>query len=116
MINQPEPHLKKFTTLLIQKTLLYGVVLSSIFLASGIALLLAHRKNLVWEHLWLFRHGIGVEPRDLLQWGLLILMFTPVVRVLMASIGFALDKRWRFVAVSLGVLMILMLSFFSNIK
>ncbi len=39
--------------------------------------------------------------------GLIVLMFTPILRVLMACIGFSIERDWRFMIVSLIVLLML---------
>jgi uncharacterized membrane protein len=42
-----------------------------------------------------------------LQWGILLLMLTPVLRVLLVTIGLALERDWVFTLVSLFVLAVL---------
>jgi uncharacterized membrane protein len=59
-------------------------------------------------------HGIlrGVatlEPRALMQLGLLILVATPVARVALSVVGFALERDRLYVAVTLAVLSLLLL-------
>ena len=51
------------------------------------------------------------EPQALtiLKIGVLVMLATPVVRILVAGILFALEKDWRYVAVSAGVLAIVLL-------
>ena len=47
------------------------------------------------------------DPVTLLFTGLVLLMFTPILRVAAAIIGFAVERDWRFVAVSAIVLLLL---------
>lgn len=57
--------------------------------------------------------GVGqFDPLALLNLGILVLMATPVLRVIVAILGFSLEQRWRFVGVSCVVLTMLMISFF----
>ncbi|PYQ03964.1 MAG: hypothetical protein DMF82_11885 [Acidobacteria bacterium] len=43
-------------------------------------------------------------------WGVLLLIATPVLRVLVVTVGLALDRDWLFVGVSLFVLSVLLSS------
>jgi len=52
-----------------------------------------------------------LEPLALINLGILVLMATPVLRVIIAIVGFALERRWRFVGVSGLVFAMLMISF-----
>jgi uncharacterized membrane protein len=47
------------------------------------------------------------DPVTLMFTGLVMLMFTPVLRVITAIIGFAVERDWRFVVVSSVVLLML---------
>jgi uncharacterized membrane protein len=48
------------------------------------------------------------DPVTLMFVGLVMLMFTPVLRVITAVFGFAVERDWRFVSVSSIVLLLLM--------
>ena len=48
-----------------------------------------------------------VDPITFLFAGLVMLMFTPVLRVITAIVGFAVERDWRFVIVSSVVLLML---------
>ncbi len=48
------------------------------------------------------------DPATLMFVGLVILMLTPVLRVITAVFGFAVERDWRFVTVSSIVLLLLM--------
>lgn len=49
----------------------------------------------------------SLDPMTLLFAGLVLLMFTPIVRVATAIVAFARERDWRFVAVSAFVLLLL---------
>ncbi len=50
------------------------------------------------------------DPRFVIQFGLLLLMATPVVRVIACAIGFGLERDWKYAAISTIVLAALMAS------
>jgi uncharacterized membrane protein len=52
-------------------------------------------------------HG---RPRSIIQFGLLLLIATPVARVIFAAAGFLLEKDYLYVCVSLIVLAVLIFS------
>ena len=56
-----------------------------------------------------FRHG-----RGLIQLGLVLLIFTPIARVAFAIIGFARERDWMYVSISVFVLAVLLISFVSS--
>jgi uncharacterized membrane protein len=47
------------------------------------------------------------DPITMLFAGLVFLMFTPILRVITAIVGFAIEQDWRFVVVSSVVLLLL---------
>jgi len=56
----------------------------------------------------LFVHGR--IPGDIERTGVLLMLATPVVRVLVAGVLFLREKDWKYGAISFGVLAILLLS------
>lgn len=54
------------------------------------------------------RGAASLDPLKLIQLGLLILVATPVARVLFAAFAFALERDWLYVVVSLIVFAVLM--------
>jgi len=56
----------------------------------------------------LFVHGS--LPEQIERAGVLLMLATPVVRVLVAGILFLQEKDWKYGAISFGVLTILLLS------
>jgi uncharacterized membrane protein len=51
----------------------------------------------------------GPIPAEIERWGVLLMLATPVVRVLVAGILFLREKDWKYGAISFGVLTILLL-------
>lgn len=80
--------------LLLGKILGWGAVISTVLLAAGLILELAR-----------------VTPgpaADLTHAGLIILMATPLARVLVSVIEYALSRDWLFMSLTAGVLAILL--------
>ena len=51
--------------------------------------------------------AIALRPLGLIQFGLLLLIATPVARVLFSVLGFALERDWMYVVFTLLVLALL---------
>jgi len=51
--------------------------------------------------------GLTLHRPPLLKWGILILMSTPVARVVVVTVGLLREKDWLFAAVSLWILAVL---------
>jgi len=102
----------------------YGVLASSaVVLAGGIVYLFRHgaqipqyhefkgepRKMrepaLMWEAIW---HG---EGRPLIQMGLLILIATPIARIVVSCIGYLLEKDYLYAVLTVIVLLVILLNF-----
>ena len=60
------------------------------------------------------KEAFDLRGRDVIQLGLLLLIATPVARVIFSLIGFLIEKDWIYVAITAIVLMILTVSLFSN--
>ncbi|HAH25072.1 MAG TPA: DUF1634 domain-containing protein [Prolixibacteraceae bacterium] len=60
------------------------------------------------------KEALNFRGRDIIQLGLLVLIATPVARVIFSLIGFLIEKDWVYVAITAIVLCILSLSMFSN--
>lgn len=101
----------------------FGVIISGIVvLAGGIFFLL--QSNLRWPGYHIFkgepadlRNIFGIikealvfRPRAIIQFGLLLLIATPVARVLFSVFGFLRQKDCTYVAITSFVLVILVLS------
>jgi uncharacterized membrane protein len=57
---------------------------------------------------------MGWHARGLIQLGLLLLIATPMARVAFSVIGFALEKDWFYVGITLLVLALLIYSLSSS--
>lgn len=101
-----------------------GVMLAAaLVLAGGIAFMASrheaapdHRKFHAEATPLASIHGvyagaIALNPLYIIQFGLLILIATPVVRVIVCAASFALERDWTYAIVSLIVLALLLGSF-----
>jgi uncharacterized membrane protein len=100
-----------------------GVVLSAlVVLAGGILFLVRHGFSPVDYRVFrgepgdlrgvsaIFRQALQIDPRELIQFGLLLLIATPVVRVAFTVFAFAYERDWTYVVVTLIVLGLLIFS------
>jgi uncharacterized membrane protein len=60
------------------------------------------------------REAMGMEPLAVIQFGILVLIATPVARVLFSMLGFGLEKDWMYVGVTAVVLVLLLYSLFNH--
>jgi uncharacterized membrane protein len=100
-----------------------GVLLSAAtVLAGGVLYLVRHHADRVSYHRFssdsaivqsfrgVLKSAAHLNSEGLIQFGLLLLIATPVARVALAVVGFALEKDRLYAGVSLIVLVILVLS------
>jgi uncharacterized membrane protein len=107
----------------------FGVTLAALVVLAGGVLYLRHP----WRHLrsyahfqmgdpslrsigGVFRGAFHLEPRHMIQLGLLLLIATPVARVVYCVIGFARQRDRLYVAVSATVLAVLLYSLTKAIR
>lgn len=109
---------------IIGELLRYGVLASSlVVLAGGIVYLVRHggqhpqyhafrgepdkmrKPLLMWEAVW---RG---EGRPLIQLGLLILVATPIARILFSFVGYLLEKDYLYAVLTVIVLLVILLNF-----
>lgn len=109
---------------IIGELLRYGVLASSlVVLAGGIVYLVRHggqypeyhtflgepdkmrKPVLMWEAIW------KGEGRPLIQLGLLILVATPIARVLFSFIGYLLEKDYLYAVLTVIVLLVILFNF-----
>lgn len=60
------------------------------------------------------QEALNFRGRDVIQLGLLVLIATPVARVIFSLFGFLFEKDWIYVGITFLVLIILFVSLFSN--
>jgi uncharacterized membrane protein len=102
-----------------------GVLLAAFVVLVGGAMYLiqSHGVHVDYAHFtpepWRFASlrgaatGIATfQPRSIIMFGLLLLIFTPVARVVMCVVGFVLERDRMYVVVSGVVLLILLYSVF----
>jgi len=113
---------------LVSRTLRVGVYASSIFMLAGFITSLFHPETLstAVDHPSLAQLLALMQPDHdfftrvfnpflLFYLGILLLMLTPVLRIVMAIASFCLERDGRFVVVSITVLLIILLSvYFSS--
>jgi uncharacterized membrane protein len=58
----------------------------------------------------IFHGALSGDSRSIIQLGLLVLIATPIARVVFAAVGFVFERDWLYVVVSLMVLVILLYS------
>ena len=54
--------------------------------------------------------ALALEPLSLMAMGIVVLLLTPFARVAGASVTFMVKKDWRYALISLGVMIVLVLS------
>lgn len=99
--------------------LLGGVIISASFITVGVFLLLFHTGNLSWNDPYMFPHTlstiwhgvVALQPQAFIVLGLLLLIATPVLRVAVSIIAFALEHDRRYVLITCVVLAILVMGY-----
>jgi uncharacterized membrane protein len=108
---------------IIGRLLQVGVLLAAaIVFAGGVAYLVQHANEKVDFHHFtanpgaprtfrgIFHSAAAFQSEGLIQLGLLLLIATPVARVVIAVVGFFLERDWLYVTVSAIVLLVLVFS------
>lgn len=106
----------------------FGVIISAIFvLIGGVFYLLKYGSSIPDYSQFrgepeslkniskIFSDTVSLHSRSIIQAGLLVLIATPIARVIFALIAFTIQKDIIYIAVSVIVLAILLLSFFNII-
>ncbi len=96
-----------------------GVILSSVFIVVGLCLLPTRPGGLSIQRVLTFPRTLAevwdglliLRPQSIIVIGLVLLIATPVVRVAVSVVTFALERDYRYVVITLVVLAILILSF-----
>lgn len=96
-----------------------GVLLSASIIVIGVVMFYA-RYFRYGAQANLFPHSFGSvmtgiahgDASSVIVLGLLVLLATPVLRVAVSIVAFALERDWRYVIITSIVLLVLLLSFF----
>ncbi len=90
----------------VHRCLLSGVLASATLMLLGLFLALGQQpveQEPVTDWPRLFARALAGEGRALVDVGLIVLMFTPVVRVIVLAVGWLAARQWWLAAVSLTV-------------
>ncbi|OCX54503.1 hypothetical protein BEL04_09710 [Mucilaginibacter sp. PPCGB 2223] len=112
---------------LIGSLLRWGVLLSMIVVTiGGVIYLFRHGHNIsdystfklqpdFTREVWPLLQGVlAIKGRAIIQLGIMLLIATPIMRVLFSAIGFFLEKDYLYVAITVLVLAIIMFSMFGG--
>ena len=95
-------------------TLRYGSLISTLVMTLGLVALMARAAVLFYSpvaaagEFWV--KSVRAAALLTMQGGILLLLLTPIFRILVASVGFALERDRKYVLISLGVLLVVLLS------
>ena len=112
---------------IIGRLLQAGVIWAAVFVLAGGAVFLARHSTPVTNYQvftgepaefstisGIFHAAMALHGRGLIQFGLLILIATPIARVIFSVFAFLHQRDWTYVFVTLIVLAILMYSLFGQ--
>lgn len=97
----------------VHRVLVVGLAISTVLILIGLLLdLIAHRQVPTdvpgfWE---VFRRTEELRPSGFLTLGLLVLVATPILRVIGSTIAFLYERDWRYALITLVVLVVVGLS------
>jgi uncharacterized membrane protein len=97
----------------IHQLLVIGLAISVIFMLLGLFLdLTMHRviPTAIPQISEIFSRALALRPSGFLSLGLLVLMATPIVRVIGSFIAFIYERDWRYAGITFLVLIIVTLS------
>ncbi len=105
--------------LVISNILRLGVILSAAIVVVGVVMFYV-REAMFGADTRSFPHSLSAvisgvaqgDARSVIVLGLLVLLMTPVLRVAVSIVAFALEDDWRYVVITSIVLIVLLLSFF----
>jgi len=110
------------TELMVSAVLRSGVIVSAAVIVFGIALLAIHGFKGIGgsiDAVQNYPHSFGLvvaglarlDPVSVITLGLLLIIITPVTRVAVSIIAFAMEGDWRYVGITTIVLLVLLVSF-----
>lgn len=117
---QVEPHYSDKTNVIIGWILQGGVILSAAVIIFGLILMAFQPNKFAPQTLLNFPQNFGevgrgllvLNPQSVIALGLLLLIATPILRVAVSIMAFAVERDWRFVVLTVLVLAILLFSVF----
>jgi len=95
-------------------SLRYGSLISTLVMALGLSVLLARAVVIFFSpsaangQFWI--RNVHAAALAVMQGGILLLLLTPIFRIVVASVSFALERDRKYVLISLGVLLVVLLS------
>jgi len=108
---------------MIGNLLRWGVILAAaVVLAGGVLYLIQHGTDHADYHDFhgplvplngvsgIMRDAAALHSRGIIQLGLLLLVLTPIARVILSAIGFIMERDWMYLAMTLVVLAVLLYS------
>lgn len=111
--------------LLSKITILVIIILAALFVATGGLLYILDSGSLTKSYSTfnavdtylrspkgILQNAIRINPRGLIQFGILLLIIVPTVRVFIFLFSFIIQKDWLYCAVSSIVFIVLLYSFF----
>ncbi len=98
------------------RTLFWGMVFSTALYAAGVVMALIHPTTIAytaptilgWSAVW--RGLLHLDPSALMQAATVVLILTPVARVILSCIAFFVDHDYKFVGVTAIVLGVILLT------
>ena len=109
--------------LIVGSLLRAGVLLAAaMVILGGVIFLARHGREVPHYHVFLGEPGVlrtvpgilreaaSLRGREIIQFGLLLLIATPILRVAFSVVGFALERDHLYVAITLVVLAVLLFS------
>lgn len=100
---------------LVHLTLLGGVIASAVLLLLGLVMARGHEESVaepVNQLGRLIERALSGDGVAVLDTGLIVLMLTPVCRVIVLGVGWSLRREWSMAAVALTVAILLAASVF----
>jgi len=111
--------------LIVSQLLRTGVITAAVIIIAGAVLFFIQHPGTAFSYhtfaseparlreVWtIITQAFTFRSRAVIQFGILVLFATPVLRVLSSLIGFAVEKDWIYVGITAIVLAVLLLSIF----
>ena len=99
----------------VQRVLVAGLTVAAVLMLAGLAVVLAGHLAVPHDVLKLapaLRRAVRMHGDGLLTLGLLMLILTPFLRVVGTALVFAWERDWRYVAITLLVLAVMIAGLF----